>query len=272
MSEDLKQLFEAARAAASMENADPRETGGIPYAVIPPGHTLASLESLIHNDYAQFPHRKKLDVTVIEPASFLEYWSLHQTEDSRAYGNCGNASIEGVLDDHGSTEKQPGWRQHRVTLGLVLSDEWKVWNGNNKKPLDQATFAEFLEDNAPDIIQPDAATFVECARDLKAKSDVTFESRVSQSNGSARLTWNENVAGKFGKGDIEIPERFVISIAVYVGTPKISIDARLRYRIVSGKLTMWYDLYRIGQRQRDAFQSVVAEIEAGIGRKVLICG
>lgn len=273
MEDNLKNLLNRALEVGAAQSKVV-EVSGCAHALVPSGYTMQPLYAAIaeHLDRrAEFPRRKEITVNVTEPASFLDYWDQHAEDDSRVYAYASSGKISACFDEHGGPEKQARWRKHWCCLQLKKSEEFETWLKSNRKPVDQTTFAEFLEDNAPDITEPASATFIECARDLKAKSDVTFESKVNMSSGAATFAYKENVTGTWSNGSIEIPERFKIRIQVYVGLEPVVIEARMRYRINSGKLTMWYDLYRISAMEREAFENVILMIEERIGKKVLIC-
>lgn len=243
---------------------------GIKFAVVPNDSRVVSLEEYQHTDYAEAPHRKKAMVVLREPKSFIEYWNLFHDEDSRLFADDQALTVRAILDYHRSGEKPPRWGQHQATLYIQPSDEWSTWINANGKRTEQIAFAEFIEDNTPDIFQPDAATMLEVARSLHAKSGVEFSSGVRLSNGQVKLSYNENIKGTFGTGDVEVPETFIIRIPVFLGTPKIDITARLRYRLNSGKLVFWYDLLRPNSAARDGFKKVIGQIEEATKTDVLV--
>jgi uncharacterized protein YfdQ (DUF2303 family) len=152
---------------------------------------------------------------------------------------------------------------------LRHSEEWTRWKGNDGARTNQIDFAEFIEDNAPDIVTPDPATMLEVARDLSAKTEVDFGSAIRMQNGSVQFKYSEQVKGTFGAGNVEVPERFVIAIPVYVGSERVKITARLRYRINAGKLSFWYDLLRAEAVRRDAFLDVQKSIADTLGIRII---
>lgn len=251
--------------------ADSVAGGTHPFVIVPKDYRVETLEKLVFNEYREHPWRKQGNVQVQQVASLLEYWSLYADEDSRAFADPETASVLAILDyHHSSAERTARWRQHRCTLTLHKTSEWQTWKGEDGKQQTQADFADFLEDNAPDIIEPNAATFVEAARDLRAKSEVTFQSAQVAKDGSINFAYQEETKGSFGKANMEIPERFTIAVPVYDGMDKVRIQARLRYRINGGKLTMWYSLHRADYHEREAFQLVVNQIQEKTGRHVFI--
>lgn len=240
------------------------DIGGVPYAVIPTDCKIEDLSRFRFNDYAATPHRKKVSVNVMDAASFIEYYQQFSDENSRVFADETQSIVKAVLDYHGAhSEGSPRWCQHILILKLRPAPEWTVWtekNGQARK-MTQMDFAEFIEDNAPDIVEPNAATMLEMARTLQAKTDVDFSSAIRMSNGQIQCTYNEQVKGTYGSGKVDIPEQFKISIPVYVGGERTPIIARLRYRLQNGKLSIWYDLLRHSEVERKAFTAQIAAIK-----------
>jgi hypothetical protein len=63
---------------------------------------------------------------------------------------------------------------------------------------------------------------------------------------------------------MDVPQKFTIGIPVYHGFDLAQMDARLRYRIHGGQLTMWYDLLYVDRLMRDTFRQVVQQIAEGV--------
>lgn len=237
-------------------SGEPKEVGGVPYAIVPTDCNLVDLSKFKYNDFSAQPHRKKATVAVLDAASFIEYYQKFSDDFSRVFADETRSLVLAVLDYHGAgPEGAPRWGQHRITLTLRKSPEWLTWTAHNgqAKKMTQAEFAEFVEDNSPDFRDPKAATMLEMARTLEAKSEVEFSSALRASNGNVQLTYNEQIKGVFGVGKVEIPEQFTIGVPVYVGSPRVDLTARLRYRLATGKLSIWYDLLRADEVERNAF-------------------
>jgi uncharacterized protein YfdQ (DUF2303 family) len=244
---------------------DPKTApGGLPFVVIPVECKVESLEKLVYNDFAERPHRKKATVNVLDAASFIEYFQLFSDENSRVFADETKAKVLAILDYHATGDNAPRWGQHRLSLDLRYSTEWARWTSNNAKRKTQTEFAEFVEDNTPDCLNPSAATMLEMAREMQAKTDVDFSSAIRLNNGQTRFKYTETIKGTYGSGDVDIPEEFTISIPVYIGGPRVGIRARLRYRLISGKLTIWYDLLRHEVVERDAFLATLQGIKDGL--------
>ena len=253
------------------QTGDPKSIGGVPFAVIPNDCKVEDLTKFLHNQYADKPHRKVGTVKVLDAASFIEYYTLFSDENSRVFADETKSTILAVLDYHGAGDGGPRWGQHRVQLDLRKSPEWGAWMGANgvAHKMNQMDFAEFVEDNAPDIVTPDSATMREMATTLQAKTDVDFASAIRTSSGAAQFKYTENVKGSYGSGNVDIPEQFIIRIPVYVGTERVALTARLRYRLLSGKLTIWYDLLRADQVERSAFMTTLGAIKDGLKTTII---
>lgn len=241
----------------------------LPFVVIPQDAKVESLERLLFNDFRTNPHRKKGVVTVLDAPSFCEYYSLFHDDFSRIFADETKNTFLAVLDYHGEGENLARWGQHRVIYTLRYSEEWQVWKAANGTRFNQMEFAEFIEDNQPDITSPSGSTMLEVARDLQAKSDGDYSSAISQANGSVKLRYTETIKGTYGSGEIDVPERFEITIPIYIGSLPITLTARLRYRPNSGKMQFWFDLLRAGNAERDGFASIHREISSTTGITII---
>lgn len=242
-----------------------------PTLVVPEGYKAVPLESAVYNEHSEFPERRVAIPVVTDAASFIEYWKLWEDDGSRAFADRDKGLIVGILDYHlPGSERKPRWGKHRVHLTLKKSAEWATWLKQNKEPMSQIDFATFIEDNAPDITVPNAATFVEIARDMRATADIQLQSKINPTSGATQFQFVDNTKATAGAQNVEVPDAFTISIPIYEGMAKIDIKARIRYRVSSGKLVLWYHLYRAEAMEREAFASVAGTIQTAIGRHVFM--
>ena len=220
---------------------------------------LHSLESL-----GAKPMRKKGIITVRDTTSFLLYFKIHQL-GSAIYGSYKPPKFTAVFNDH--QRDDAGWGDHRMVYDCPHSPEWATWIGSDGRQMPQVNFAEFLEDNLPDVIasnesEPTGAQMLEVAQSFTAKSDVNFSSAVRLQNGTVQFTYEETTEAK-SRGDFKVPEKFFIGIAVFEQGPKYRMEARLRYRINGGKLMVWYDILRPHKILEDAVKNIWDEIQTG---------
>jgi uncharacterized protein YfdQ (DUF2303 family) len=254
---DYKKLIES-------QNGLRQVPGGThPYLLVPDGYKTESLANYMFNDFAGRPHRTKQNVTVLDPESFIKYWQTFSDSESRIFGDRDGRRLYGVIDYHQPTGG-PRWLSHTCTLQLRHTEEWKTWTGKNETAMCQADMALFIEDNAPDVVDPSAATMMEIARTLSVNQDVTFDSSLRLTDGSVSFSYREETKAA-ASGTFKVPERFRILIPVFEGMERVEIQARLRYRIPSGKLSMWYSLWRHAVAERLAFDQVMAKVSEACG-------
>lgn len=228
--------------------------GNIPYVIVPVGHTIKELPELIYNEHAEHPERIKGNVTVVDPASFIEYHKLFSDLNSRVFADETTLKVLAVLDYHGALDGGgPRWGQHRLTLSYRTSEEWKIWTASNNKQMTQQAFAEFLEQNSLDITTPTPAQMMEIANDLQATTDVEFGSGLRQQDGQVRFKYTETTKATVGAGQVQVPDRFRLFIPPFIGANRVLQDALLRFRVKEGKLTFWYTLVRPEEVIRKAF-------------------
>lgn len=239
--------------------AEPRivTQSGIPFAVIPAAAQVVSLEQFAFSQHAERPERIRQTVTVLDPQSFIEYYTRFSDEESRVFAYEPQNMITAILDYHGS---EPRWGQHKLILAMRHSEEWTRWAGANNKQMTQQAFAEFLEQNSIDIINPAPAAMMDVARDLIANTEVEFGSGLRMSDGQVKFKYTETVRASVNGGTVTVPEQFQLALPVYVGGERVYMDALLRFRVKDGKLSLWYTLIRPEEVLRSAFRAARSAI------------
>lgn len=230
----------------------------IHHLLIPAGHTLTTLDP---ERYAFRPRRTSGLIDVYDAASFVTAVE-HRRDVAQppvvVYGDVANMGLCAVLND--DSGEQAGWRDHRVVLRLEETPEWRMWQ-NGQGLVDQARFAEHIQDGEPEIVEPTAAVMLEIAETFNAKSDVTFKSGVRNQSGQRTFVYDEQTTTAAGKGGtIDVPEVFAIALAPFVGSPKYRVQARLVFRINRGDFRIGYQLVRSADVLRDAFQKIMADV------------
>lgn len=233
---------------------NPKQAGEGLYAVVPEGSELRSLE-----DYLKAPARARANVKILDQASFVDYFNRFKIDGSAIFADRSGFKFAAVIDYH--VRDAPAFGSHRLVYECPRSKEWQTWVGCNDKPMSQADFALFIENNIVDIRSPPAAEMLEAARSLSTKRKVEFVSAVRLADGAQSFTYNETVEGVTSKGNLQIPETFTLGIPVFFGGQPYEVTARLRYRMPEGRLSLWYSLYRHEYIEQDAFARVGGEIQ-----------
>jgi len=234
-----------------------------PYVLLPAGYRYEGKEEIL-----PAPIRKRGGTTLHDAASFIAVVNDQKGEATRLYSTINPPTFTAIFNDVAAA---PGWRDHTAKYNAPLSPEWKTWNASSGKGQNQADFAQFIETNLPDIAEPAGAVVLEVARTLEAKKKVNFASSVRLSDGSTQFTYEEDVQGSAQKGQMQVPEVFVLAIPVFENGDLWKVEAQLRYRIADGgKLTIWYELVRPHKVIETAVKELRATIATETGLPVLV--
>ncbi|MGZ9668026.1 YfdQ family protein [Pseudomonas sp. GNP014] len=237
-----------------------------PFALVPDGTQIKDLEGLL-----AAPSRIRQAVKVLDADTFIAYINRYATPASVVFcdGPEGR-TFKGVLDYH--QPEKPSWGQHVAIYQCPISIEWGRWKTSDRKKMDQATFAEFFEDNIRDITAPEgipnapsAADMLEISRTLEAKKNISFRQGTRLDNGQVQLTYNEQIDGQAGEtGQLKIPEQFYIGVKPFLGGDAFCVPVRFRYRIQESRLVMWFELVRPDKVLEEAYTTVRAKIQESI--------
>lgn len=238
-----------------------------PYALVPEGVKLQDLEGLL-----PAPTRIRQALKVLDADTFIAYVNRFATPASAVFcdGPEGRNFVA-KLDYH--QPDQPSWGQHVAVYQCPISIEWGRWKAGDRKKMDQATFAEFFEENIRDITVPEGnpqapspADMLEISRTLEAKKNISFRQGTRLDNGQVQLTYNEQIDGQAGEtGQLKIPEQFFIGIRPFLGGDAFCVPVRFRYRIAESRLVMWFELVRPDKVLEEAYTTVRAKIQGAIG-------
>lgn len=257
--------------AAGTALGDPKQHENkefVPYVVIPEGYTVKQLMRL------DSPFRRSGTTQMSDARSFGDLYKRFES-NSLIYASLSPAQFVAVLNDHKVVS--PDWRDHRIVFQPKHSDQWNAWmkrNGVDKAFIGNVEFAEWLEDQAVDVVQPAGANMLQMALSFKATESAKFSNAASLQDGSVTFDYQRIVEGSAvgpGGGKAKIPERFTIQIPVFDGPnePKYKIEARFRYRLVGGGLKIWYQLERPQLVMEAAFKDLWKQIEAATKASIL---
>lgn len=228
------------------------------------------------DQYRANPRRKRGTFNVHDASSFCGYLKKHGTEDSEVWADTVGFKVVGVINAHEGADGPvdtdgplAGWGDHRVTYSVQHTKAWKAWAEADGKLLPQAAFAELIEDRSIDIADPSAADMLELAQTFEATTGVRFESAESISSGERQFMYREQVDAKAGRaGRLTVPKSFTLALKPFEGASPYKVTARLRYRIREGALSLGFRLERPEDVLRDAFEDVVAAIQADVTQPV----
>lgn len=207
------------------------------------------------------PARKRGVVAVFDAASFSRILEDNQDAgDITVYidRNPDKPAIVGVMNGHGA--KGPGWGDFRVSMVFRETPQWAKWRKIDGQMLDQAAFAEFIEDNLSDIADPSGAEVLEIASYLEATRSVDFRSAIRLPSGQVQFRNEEKIEAKVKAGEIAVPEIIALGIAPIQGLPPFRVEARFRYRIQDGRLKLGVRLQRVEDLMREVIEQSVSAL------------
>ena len=259
---DMRALLEA-MTGLGKPHRNP-DADGRHYAIVPEGWELRELPA------AEFPPRPQGTVRLRDAASFIDYFNTHKLAQSRVYASLEPASFLAVFDDFrdnadGSIAEQTDWRGFRALFEVPASREWKLWTAANRKHMGQLAFAEFLQDNLPDVTQPAGGDLLQLALNFEASHAGHYMAAQRLQDGSHDLSWKSD---NNASGTVKLPEHISLRIPVFENEAARDLTARLRYRVAEGKLAIWFELVRPHKVLEAAFletwQRIRTEAEAVI--------
>lgn len=256
--------------------------GEASFIVVPDNYQVKNITADIEAA-AIHPRRKTGTIQLADVSSFATFVSHQGDPDSTyIYANPDTRTLIAVLNDHEigadtAATSLPGRRDFRASYQAEYSREFANWLAKNGTPMDQETFAVFLEDNIADIApptegsgHPSGDTLLAVALTLQAKTEVEFKSHKRLDNGAGQLLYSEELrATAGGDGTLEIPRNFAIGVRLFKNGEGFKINARLKYRLGGGKLKFWYELDRPENAVEAAFQSYI-DAAANSGFTVLM--
>jgi uncharacterized protein YfdQ (DUF2303 family) len=132
----------------------------------------------------------------------------------------------------------------------------------------QLEFAELIEDNLPDIINPDGSTMLSVALNFEASKEGNFVSAARLQDGSTNFVWKEDVNATGNK--VAMPAQITLEIPVFENGQPSPVEARIKYRIKDGNLTTWYELVRPHKVLEGAFRAIWSQIEEQTATTILL--
>lgn len=261
------EIGSAYQAGVDSKNGTLQEINGLPLMLIPNDSHVETFP-----DAMPRPFRIEKVVTAGDAQSMLAYFNRFADADSTIFVDIEARKFVGVLDYHeaqpviGADCPRPRHGSHKVIFNCPLTPEAKRWLDNDKKVMNQTEFASFIEGGLLEIMEPSGAEMLEIASTMHAKNSVDFKSGIRLDNGEVQFGYSESIDGAAGRdGSIKIPQKLVLAIKLFRGDEvAYRIEANFRWRMASGKLSLWYELVRPHVQLEDAVATIAATIKDGM--------
>jgi len=248
-------IFAKGVAAAGLqpfEQADGRKT-----FLVPGGYRTETVEPLERN-----LSRIGQVVIVHDVASLTGYVNKFKDGGSRLFAEPsflaggGVSHVTAAIDYHDTGKPSPV--KHVAVYNPRFSDQWELWHAACAKPMEQAEFAEFIEENRADISEPAAAQLLDVVRTFKANRKVSFDSVTYQPNGDVKLGYEDRTEQTGSSGSL--PEKLTLGIPVYFRDQLYAVPVWVRYKVGSGAVKFQLKMDRSDLIEAAAFETVVAKI------------
>lgn len=258
----VKELVDQlAVARATVHN---QETGKTPFRI----NALGQIESVA--GWMEKPVRRSGEVELHDAAAFAAFVNRFKNPTTLIFADGLPTANEdpgftAVFDYHqaGADPIATQWDRFRAILALRTTEQWDRWVKVNNTEMNQEVFAQFLEDNIPDIAEPDGSLIVGIARKLEGNLGVKWKKHIRAQDGTHQFVYEENLETRT-EGDIAIPDEFVLVLQPFIGSNPHPVRAKFRYRLVGQQLLMKFVLERLDE----ILQATFAEEKEKIAKAV----
>ena len=255
-------------AGAALARASVFRDDCAPYAIIPDGYDVASIEHLM-----DVPARKRGDIVVDNLNDFCTLVNRYYTNKQNTLVTFDEQHLDFWAVLNYGDQEWPGWGDFRIRYIATREKEWLAWLDNDRKRMDIMSMTDFLDERVLDIVEPTSGDMIDMISNMRVRKNATFHNIVDHATGSQTVRFEETIKGETIKGDIEAVSSFKIAVAPFVGAEKYSIDCRFRLGIDSeNKLKVYYQLINAGLCMRDAVRTMLDDAKKALDGFVLVRG
>ena len=270
---------------------------GITAIAVPKGMELKSVKPFF-DEYRDRPERRRGQATLTTLDSFIAHTNRFKGATSIVYGQRDEMApgVLSVLDYHGEGPADtalPSFGQHRGHYAFPLSKEWQAWARIDGETMNQAKFADFIEERILDVSMPpqdgrstagalaldlketiggDFATpqrMVELSRGLTIHENSTVGSTINLASGEGEITFRATHVDAQGQ-PMRVPTMFLVRIPVFDGDAAYEMPVRIRYRKSGAALAWTLHRYRPDIIFLHAFDAALAKVKAETELPVLL--
>ncbi len=243
--------------------ADGRE-----FVIVPDGFDLKDV-----TDPHRLPDFIRQTLTVDQPGSLAAYVNRFKTSESVLFADLDSAQVVARLDYHESylgeegaaSAPTPRQNKHVATLQLRETQEFKDWCEFCSDYLPQGEFANFLDENRIDVLNPDGGELLEIVKDLQTVSTSNFTGKVDLTNGDVRIGFETETREV---QQVMLPKTVTLRLAIYEGEAPVEIECALRWRAQNGSVKLALVMRRINRVKRELFTKIANDVAEATGLPV----
>ncbi len=209
-----------------------------------------------------FPERRKGTATATTLASFIGLVNYHKLQESAIFAvtSYKEPSLLCVVDYHPVPAQVPSFCDHRIQYSFPVSDEFRAWSEQDAVPMAQTDFSAWVEEHIADLTAPTAeeeasnqdlfrtktatpAQMIELSRGLQVNVASVVKSATVLQTGEVGMVFQETHHDGAGE-KLTVPGMFMVAIPIFVAGEVVRIPVRLRYRVGSGKVSWFFQMFR----------------------------
>jgi uncharacterized protein YfdQ (DUF2303 family) len=203
----------------------------------------------------------------MEAGSFSDYVNKFKSLNTLIFALVSETgcTFKAMLDYHNpAPDLKPAYCEHVAIFSAIETPEWRTWREADRQVMSQVEFATWIEDNAKLFVEPDGADLLELIRSLHGHNNARFNTAVRLDNGAFSVGYDEDVVVKSANvtksGSMELPPVLKAGIAVFQGSAKYEVSARLKSRVNDRQLKLFFETISRHEIVRESIMLLVKQI------------
>jgi uncharacterized protein YfdQ (DUF2303 family) len=253
----------------------------MPFVILPQSLKVHDIEQ-----HMPVPSRTRKRLTFTEAQSFVDYYKAFEVgNDPRLfvaskpdgmeilcvfdYGRAGVAPISTTDGNVPGQPERPLWGDHVTKLAMKYHEDYAMLKASEAKWMKNTDFALFIEQYSYLFMEPDAASMLELAQELKGTRTAAWQTGKRLSNSQTSLQYIETIEAKSVRGEVTVPEYLTLFAPIYEGYPPQKLKAAFSWNINPDNHRVEF-LFRLLTRQaeREATDLVKTSVAELTGKRL----
>lgn len=259
-------LVEAPRPEIYKLETSDRDT--VPYAVLPPGFKIESLEALNGKHRPRFREGTAKLHNIAALRAYIDRFACPRCPV--VYVDISSHTITAILDDDSYMDSREGSRRvDRAVVSISLDERFQQWKAFCAKRQTQRELIRFIDLNESHFRQPDGAAMRTLAAQLQVKKEMSF-TNVEQMTGAARDVVLEYKTSTTERNEIKFPSLITIRIPIFAHQEKGEIPVKILFDLEEGQLFFTLRIPDENAIVEAAWEALVEELRAAMPEGLLI--
>jgi hypothetical protein len=246
-------------AALRTDTKTVRDENGDERLIVPEGYQIVDI------DQWKPPPHIIATRTFHDGNSLAAYVNKFKYAGSLLIGDVDAPSLSVMIDYHDSPAIR-GPTAHKAVWPMALAPEYLTWVNFSVKLHPQEDFVRHIEENFSEIVTPDSADLLELCRDFSALQEVNFKSSIRLQNGDREFGFSTKT---HTDDKITVPNKLRLRFPIFNGEEAVEVEAFFRHRMSGGGLMLGYEMHRLEDVARGAFQLTCTRVADECGLPAL---